>query len=519
MKTLRPHPSNRAVTLRRLLLIGILALLGNAQAAQTAVRPLPSLLHKKGVVLHLPRLTPPQATQPGAKPGGPNPTEQYGLIDMGADEDLIAGLQDAVGWKPHELYQDKNISTLFYYVPQELRLTFDEGRYGIQIQYNSLEDIEDAVLVVMKLRAPYHNGDVKLLRELLKSVLHDSRIEVRALPALDTQTDLEAFAAKLGVKPEQISLAAPSNLRETYELTIHMSPDQVEALLAQMNSAGMAQPLTIPLGEHSISLDLMLAFDRFSGSYLQGLSAWRRGRTVDRLGNASPFPVHITGVSAVVKQGGRLTLKSRPLKKPVTLAPGQKKPFRLPSPGKIFGSGLQMVWLDTGLDTDCAHCRARIDKEIRSGIALPPLKKVRFEAIPSVFERADLYKLIVEVRSPYFTAGRNRTITKNLELSPEQAAAPVRLYDPGRKTNKLFEYRLQAIGMDGQVTEEDQWHAVGTDRNLIPIGRRQLQALPWPAEVTDDETGQRRTPDQRAEPGIPQEGTGRDTQDEVERTP
>ena len=442
-----------------------------------------------------------------AKPGGPDPSSAFDLVDMVDDESLISDIEEVAGWNPHLLFQDSAVPTLFYYIPRELRLVYDASGYHLRVQYNSIQGADQgSVLVTMELKAPYHSGDVKVLEKILKTNW-DPASEVRALPAFGAEADLETLTAGFGFAPEQLHLTSPSTLRQACSLVVSMTPDQAEALIAQMSGSGVSGTLNVPVGENPVSIPVILSFDRFSGDILGGLKEWQSGQKVERLVNLAFFPVRLKSVNAFVMRGGTLKLERRPLKKSVKIAPKGAKPFRLPSVRKIFGSNVLMAWLDTELITQCKSCREHIDKMVRSGIGTSPMETVSIEAIPDVFDQYSIYKIIVEVKSRFFSASGDREDVRELVLTSDQSRdESLNLYVPPGNSGPLFMYRLRVISQDGRETVQNAWQP-GTTKHIY-LGSYQLS--PLLGEPSSNEPSLNEEQEMQTEPAYNQDSSAYD---------
>ncbi len=476
-------------SMRVLLVVGFLACSAQALAGSGDSRfhPLFIPADKSRLLLKLPKIKLPEAT-PGRKvqPGGPDPSSSFDLIDLVEDDLLVTSLERVAGWNPHLIYQDSNDTALFYYIPRELRLAHDENGYQFKVQYNSTEGNDASVLVTLRLAAPYHPGDVKLLKKLIniyfRKYLGTSpglSMKVRALPALGAEADLEAFTTSFGITTEQVYLDCASTLRQPCTLMLRMTPDQAEAFIAQLFDGELSSSLKLPLGEEAISIPLLLDFSRFSGEYFKELQQWRQGQKVDHLTNITDFPLTVESVSAFVEESDHIRLESKRLKKQVSFPPGGSRPFRLPTPKKIFSRRLIMAWIDAELEGSCEQCLKHIKEATMKGIGMSPLESATIEAMPDVFERFDLYKLLIEVRSPYFSTGGKRLKTRLFTLSGEEEGNIVKfgLFIPPNlpPERKLFEYRLRVVTREGEIADQKGWTPV--DANALYLTQKHIAPL------------------------------------------
>jgi len=120
-----------------------------------------------------------------------------------------------------------------------------------------------------------------------------------------------------------------------------------------------------------------------------------------------------------------------------------------------------LAWLGTSLDSSCSNCIKTIDKEVRKGVAVAPSTHIKFEAIPDVFSDFEIYKIIVQVQSPYFNAGGGKVITREVELTEENNIhKDLLIYTPEGKGPEplLYRYRLKLVTVEGKSFFEQNWH-------------------------------------------------------------
>jgi len=120
-----------------------------------------------------------------------------------------------------------------------------------------------------------------------------------------------------------------------------------------------------------------------------------------------------------------------------------------------------LAWLGTSLDSSCSNCIKTIDKEVRKGVAVAPSTRIKFEAIPDVFSDFEIYKIIVQVQSPYFNAGGGKVITREVELTEENNIhKDLLIYTPEGKGPEplLYRYRLKLVTVEGKSFFEQNWH-------------------------------------------------------------
>jgi len=398
------------------------------------------------------------------KAEGPDPAARLDLVDVVDDPSKLAVLEEAVGWDIHRIIQDKNAPNHFYYIPSKMLLTLQKGRYGLHVQYNASEGAEDAsVLLTAEISAPYRTGDTLLLKALLKKVMGlgtGVKLHIHALQPTDLEANVESILSGLALPKERVGVRLPGTFRDTMILSLRLTPDETEEALALIASAGLTGTVVARLEEGSVSIPFMIRYTEFSGEPIPELETWRAGGKVERVTNATPFPMRLESVNAYIDTPKGPEAIFKPLKKSSPLEPGESRRFQLPAVKSLFGPKTLVVWMGVDLKTSCEPCIERVDEEIRSGIALNPLETLHFEALPSVFEKFGIYKIRVKVKTPYFTQKADKIATKEVVLSPEKAQdESLRLYmpqSPKRPDPLLFKYRLLVVFTDG-TTAKSEW--------------------------------------------------------------
>lgn len=398
------------------------------------------------------------------KPVGPDSTASLDLSDIIDDPRLLADLGEACGFDPHLLFQDQKASHVFYYLPRILLLTHGENGYGLSVQYNhQAEPGAPSVMLTGIMAAPFGNGDTILLKAILRKGLGlapSDELKLKALPGLGSKADMQALTAGLALPPDRIHLTAPAHLRQSFRISLSLTQDETEEIMAQMGREGLAGSLHVPVDDTAVPVPILMQYTRFAGDLLQGFDRWISGKTVDRIVNLSLFPVKLTSINAYRMQGDKLERISKNLKQSSPIPPEGSKRFRLPSVQRVLGENLLVVWPGTRLETDCESCLQEVDGRVRQGVALSPGEQLKIEAIPSVFSEFGLYKMIVRIQSPYFTAGADRLNEREIELTAEaNTNNDLLLYLPGGESSNplLYRYKLRVVKESGETFQDDEW--------------------------------------------------------------
>lgn len=416
------------------------------------------------------------------KPEGPDPGAAVDLSDMIDDADLLEDLSVTCGWDPHLIFQDKAAGNVFYYLPRGFVLVYDEHQgYGLNVQYNNLKDEEKpSVMLTAELAAPHHKGDILLLKSILKQAFGlkaSDKLTLKSISGIGAEADMQMISAGLSIAPEQISLTLPASLKQAFRLTLSLHQDETEEVLAQVSREGLSGSLNVKVGDASVPVPILIQYSSFSGSSIDGFEQWVENRPVGHLKNISSFPVHLDSINCYKVTNGQLERISKKLKQS-TIQPGKKKNFKLPSVKKLLGGNVMLAWLGTQLELDCEACVKKLDKQVRKGVSAVSSSRIKFEAIPSVFSDFDLYKIIVQVQTPYFEADPGKVAMREIELTEDDNISEnLVIYPPEGKGPEplLYKYRLKLITADGGTVSEDTWN---DSRALMRFfGSSQLEPL------------------------------------------
>ena len=444
-------------------------------------KPVTAVQIKKPVAIKLEKLKPIRPAAKPTQPRGPDPAATLDLSDVIDDPSLLEDLGLVCGWDSHLIIQDTAAAHVFYYIPRAFLLKRDPDGYHLSVQYNARAEAgQPSVMITAEMEAPHRFGDVHLLKAILRQALDlksTDPLEIKALPGLGATADLQALATGLTLPPERIHLTPPAHLKQVFRLTLSLTQDETEEVLAQISRDGLVGSLNVKVKDTFIPIPIRLQYEQFSGPQLEGFEQWARGKTIASLENVTDFPVSIEAINAYRLHNGRLERISKSLK-PVSIEPGATKPFKLPAAEKLLGKNLTVTWMGLYLDGSCGDCVKNIDLRVRKGVGLAPGSRIHLEAIPSAFEEFGLYKLIVHLQSPYFTAEGTTLQQREVALTAEENEnEDIMIFVPtGKGTDPLlYKYRLEAITETGETRLTPQWEDA---RKLTQFfGTSQLEVL------------------------------------------
>ena len=417
------------------------------------------------------------------KPEGPNPAVRIDLADHLEDPAQLEAIEKMVGWDTHRIYQDKAAPNHFYYLPSRLLLTYDETGYGLYVQYNASTEAADAsVLLTATMRAPFKNGDAVLLKKILHAILgldKKVKLHIHAIQPLGIEANLENLSRALSISKERIALQLPGSIRDSMRLSLRLTPDETEEVLALLANAGIGGNVMVQIDEEAqTTVPFRIRYSEFSGNPIPEIQRWLRGEAIEHITNITPFPVRLDSLEGFVDSGEGPRLVIKRLKKTSPIGPKERRAVRLPPARTVFGKKPILAWFGMDIDTSCEPCIKKIDEEIRSGIALNPLETLTFEAIPNVFEKFGIYKIRIKVATPYFTQKADRIATKEVELTAEKKRdETMRIYmpkNPKRPDPLLFKYRISVILENGESIQGPWQKSRDT---ALYIGTRQLEPI------------------------------------------
>lgn len=423
------------------------------------------------------------------KPAGPDPSRMLSLTDVIDDSEQIRYLDSVVGWDSQRIIQDAEAPNHFYYMPSELRLLLTSHGYEVNFQYNATtSDDKSSVLMTARMAPPERYGDTALLKAILEEVMQSAlatkelpltaKPHIHAIGAMNAELDFTTIEGGLKISKERIGIQMPATLWDPMTITMRLTPDEAEAILALLSGAGISGDLRVEVSGKELNIPFVMRYTRFTGEPLPEIEAWARGESVKSVTNITPFPISLESLNAYVKTPTGPEPIVKKLKKSSPLKPGESRKLHLPSARKVFKNDPLIVWFGMTIHTDCEPCLKAIDEEVRSGIALNPLETLVFEAIPNIFEKFHIYKIRLKVKTPYFTQKANKISTKEIELtSDKNSDNSLRIYVPQHTGNNeplLFKYKIILIHEDGSV-EEGSWHK-GRETALY-IGAKQLAPI------------------------------------------
>ena len=432
------------------------------------------------------------------KPQGPDPERYISLRDLLDETLLLKDVEQIAGWDGDMLFQDKAVGNVFYYVPRVFLLKHDENGYAFGVQYNKQVDQDKpSVTLSMELSAQGFPGDTALLKQILHEALElksSEKVKLKSLSGSGITVDFDSLSTGLAIDKERVHITPPKNLHDNLHITFSLTQDETESVFSLIAHEGMVGSLILPIsgdkansdskGEKSeVSIPFKIKYSKFSGDPVYGFEKWWLDKQqIGKVTNTSLYPLTLNAINGYIVKNGKLERVTKPFKKSVLLKPGASKKIKLSSAKKVLGSEILVAWLDSSLDTSCEDCIRKIKAQIDRGVSDNPTTDITFEAIPSVFEDMGLYKIIIRVKSPYYSIDRKKVEERTVQLTEEDNSSSVPIYYPEKKKNPLlFRYQIKMITNSGEEMNHENW-IDGRELTKI-IGSSQLESIMEQEEV------------------------------------
>ncbi len=444
-------------------------------------------------------------TPSNKKPEGPDPDKFISLRNIIDEGLLLKDIEKIAGWDGDMLFQDKAVGNLFYYVPKTFLLKHSPSGYAFGVQYNKQAEAgKPSVTLSMELSAQGKRGDIALLKQILHEALDlkvSEKIKLQSLSGSDIQVDFNSLSTGLAISQDRIHVTPPKNLHDSLHITFSLTQDETESVFSLIAHEGMVGTLSLPIAsvtdenskgtKSNISIPFKIKYSEFNGAAIGGFEEWWVDKQqIKKLTNNSAYPISVKGINGYVVQGNKLKRVTKSFKKGVSFKPGASKKIKLPAVQKALGNNVLVAWLDTDIDTDCSKCVKNIKAQIDRGVSDNPTTDISFEAIPSVFEDMEIYKVILRVKSPYYSVDRNKVEERTIQLTEEDNVANLSIYYPEKKGKSplLFRYQIKVVFSSGEQVSSDTWV---DSRDLTKIiGSSQLESLLGEEEFGEEEVGE-----------------------------
>ncbi len=415
--------------------------------------------------------------------GGKGPgTQQVNLlVGSGIDEALFRRGCALGSW----VYEDREPSSgLYYFAPRAFRISWDpQYGYALRFQYNTKEGAGDktAVLMTATLSGGYNLEDREVLKQLARQSGQIASFRMlKPLPIYDMQVLLDSFTTGFQIPPEQITTIPAKNIGGEIRVTLAMSETQVEEVIASLQDPqGIRGRFSFPLegGENPIVTDIPIVLSLCDFAVV-GVDRWKRG---DPFVNRSDFPVRLRKLTVLTKKQDRLASYEYNLGASV-LPPHKKVPIQA-SVIAQDPNALKYIFETDLLCNDCPDCMKSIVAGFRKGIGQARVETLEMTVIPNVFAAFNLFEIVVQVESPYFTPTATTPVGREIKFTAGQNTStdlPLYLHAVNRAKfsgrGPVLRYRIAVITNEGERFESQDW----VESDLVTgnyIGKKQIEAI------------------------------------------
>jgi hypothetical protein len=364
-----------------------------------------------------------------------------------------------------EIFRDHSSLNNYYYYPSGYLLKRDTiDGYDINFLHRtrSEDSDEEKIILTFTLATRQLDGGIPLISALAEFAIkpmNNKPVILNRLPISSVKVSLAGLGSLIDQQQIQV-INTPHKVGDDIRVQATMNQSQKEDVVASIRSGGMSGDITFTTNNDSFELVIpyFVSFTDYTGEWISDVT---NISTTDTIKNTSPFPIAMTGVVAYVKprSGSKLIRYTMPLREPVIMEPGAAaradKSYR-----QLFASYGQMIstWA-TFERISCEECMNEIERDILVSPAVASRTELPIEVIPNVFEQFSLFKILVEVRSSFFSSSASYEEVKTFTLRPDETNKTTDLYinrDDGDDVVP-FQFRLKPLHLEGISTQFSDW--------------------------------------------------------------
>jgi hypothetical protein len=367
-----------------------------------------------------------------------------------------------------ELIRDHTSLNTYYFYPAGylLKRNTTDG-YDINFLHRTREgESSDELIILTFTLEPRHlDGAIPLLETLADYAvepLNSKDVDLNRLAISDVNVNLGGLSTLIPEDSIRV-INSPRRVGDPIRVQASMNQAQKEDIVATIRSGGLSGDIIFHTNNDAFQLIVpyYVNFTDYSGEWLTDVSELS---TADSVRNVSPFPLLVQGVAAYVKprSGRQIKRYFAPLAEPVVMPPGavasSDKAY-----GELFSSygdsiATWVVWERV----TCEDCLNAIERDILVSPAMASRAELSIEAIPNVFDQYSLFKILLEVRSNYFSASGDLSETKSFTLRPDATHITVPLFVDRDAAGSIFEYRIKPFHSSGSETAISEWQPDGS---------------------------------------------------------
>jgi hypothetical protein len=251
----------------------------------------------------------------------------------------------------------------------------------------------------------------------------------------------------------------PQRVGDRIRVQAVMTQSQKEDVVASIRSGGLAGDIVFKTNNNSFELVIpyFVSFTEFAGDWVSDITQLA---TTESIRNQSPYPILMSGVViyAKAKKGDQMKRHFVPLQKPVVIDAGGKARADKSFNDLIASFGDVVSAWPNFERVSCDQCLNAVERDILVSPAQASRTELPIEAIPNIFDRFSLFKVLVEVRSKHFSPSNEFSEVRNFTLRPEASSASAMLYiNREENSDSGFEYRIKPYHSDGLNLGVTSW--------------------------------------------------------------
>ena len=363
------------------------------------------------------------------------------------------------------LYRDHTSINTYYFHPAGYLLEYDEqDGFGLKFLHRTRTDDTDDDLLILSLKlVPRHSpGSLRIIEELANYAIKPANgkaVNLLRFPVTSVKVNLQGI--NTFIPSENITVANnPREVGDPIRIQATMTQSQKEDIVSSIRDGGLEGEIDFVTnnGSFGLPIDFFVSFTDFAGNWLSDLDTLSPSNS---LKNISPHPVLLSGLVVYEKSRRSKSLKRRRLllQNPVVIEPGQSAMASKSYADLVKGfEDVVAIWPEFSR-VECESCLDDIEKAILTSAAQATKIPLPIEIIPVLFERHDLFKVLVEVRSKGFSAANDILEVKTFTLRSDSPLLTTNLFVNRSEMQEqtIFEYRVKPFDMAGTDYRFTPW--------------------------------------------------------------
>lgn len=292
----------------------------------------------------------------------------------------------------------------------------------------------------------------------------------------NAKVEFDSLKKTFGIADDDISIRAPKSIRDPIELSISMKESVMQEVVTFLRNGGLRDGVVlIDAGTANVQIPINFELDQFSGPITTDFSNVGPGHPLRNLG---PLPITLKGFVVYSKHNSVIERSYTSFRNPVYVPPGATR--TVPNFRSMVKGVFLMAWFDLDQDSSCQSCFDAVEKQLLAVAGLTRKDTLTIEAIPNIFSDMGIFKIVIEVKSPFFTAANDDLEVHDVVLKKDAPSKSLILYIDKDKevSERRVSYRYEIISTDGKNPavfsrwrESDTLDITITPRDLSDGGR------------------------------------------------